>query len=78
MTDENIPSFEGEAFEAEVARFAVPEYLADISPNGGVVVRRYPHHQSATDVKLQTLAQVLAFIEERLPQGFPVTIGGLQ
>jgi hypothetical protein len=52
-----------------------PLYLVEPHDGGGIVIRLYDD-PLAGGVNLFALDQVLAILAERLPQGFPVVLGG--
>lgn len=73
-------SLEVEEFDAEVALYSFPQYLAEKHPSGGVCIRQYPVGEEPEGVKVELLSleQVIAFLEERLQMGSAVVAGGLQ
>ena len=52
-----------------------PLYLVEPHEGGGIVVRLYDDPQ-AGGVHLFSLDQLQAIIAERLPQGYPLVLGG--
>ena len=52
-----------------------PFYLVGPHEGGGIVVRLFDDHQ-AGGVNLFSLDQLQAIIAERLPQGYPLVLGG--
>ena len=54
---------------------AEPLYLVEPHDGGGIIFRLYSDPQ-AGGVNLFALDQVLAILAERLPQGYPMVLGG--
>ncbi len=54
---------------------AQPHYLVETHDSGGILIKKYPDTE-AGGVNLFSLDQVMAILEERLPQGFAVVLGG--
>lgn len=54
---------------------AEPHYLVEKHEGGGIIIRKYPETAKG-GVNLFSLDQCIAILEERLPQGFAVILGG--